>query len=649
MQLARLRLMNFQSFGPTGTTIELEQDTTYLLGPNGSGKSSVLLALARMFSIEPTLRRVQRSDFHVPVTAQHPVEASETLWIEADFEASEPSDGNRYANVPAFFEHMRLVNADGPLRVRIRLTASTDDIGDVEEKIVFVNEIDADDEPTNTTPVDRYDRSAIQLHYLPAQRNPRQHLAHTANSLLGRLLRAVDWTKEEAAIAELTQQVTESLESNPAVSVLGNQLAALWSTVRSGHYFNTPSLTFTGSDVRALLRHLDIVFDSAPGTDTELNWSRLSDGEQSLLYLTLVFALHKVGEQVLAGNIPTVEPAKLRPASFTLIAVEEPENSLSPHYLGRVMNRIKEFATSTSSQALIASHAPAVVRRTPPTSIRHLRLDQNRTTMVSRIQLPNEISSSYKFVREAVESFPELYFSRLVVLGEGDSEQIVLPRLIEARGVSTDIDSISVVPLGGRHVNHFWRLLDGLSIPYLTVLDFDLARYRGGWGRIRYILQNILKHPGTNEFAKKIEQKHVESLPEWDDVTQLVREHPITENWLKFLEACGVYFSFPLDLDFAMMTEFQSAYSVTEDELEDPDEATLKAVLGKARFEDRQYDEDERRRFAAYHRHFKNDSKPVQHIAAMSKISDEELAASMPESLARMADRVAMIIESLPE
>ena len=88
---------------------------------------------------------------------------------------------------------------------------------------------------------------------------------------------------------------------------------------------------------------------------------------------------------------------------------------------------------------------------------------------------------------------------------------------------------------------------------------------------------------------------------------------------------------------------------MTEDELEDPDEATLKAVLGKARFEDRQYDEDERRRFAAYHRHFKNDSKPVQHIAAMSKISDEELAASMPESLARMADRVAMIIESLPE
>jgi len=33
---------------------------------------------------------------------------------------------------------------------------------------------------------------------------------------------------------------------------------------------------------------------------------------------------------------PTVDPAKLRPASFTQIALEEPENSLSPHYVGRV-------------------------------------------------------------------------------------------------------------------------------------------------------------------------------------------------------------------------------------------------------------------------------------------------------------------------
>lgn len=33
--------------------------------------------------------------------------------------------------------------------------------------------------------------------------------------------------------------------------------------------------------------------------------------------------------------------------------------------------------------------------------------------------MPPEEEEAYKFVREAVHAFPELYFSRLVVLGEG--------------------------------------------------------------------------------------------------------------------------------------------------------------------------------------------------------------------------------------
>jgi hypothetical protein len=57
---------------------------------------------------------------------------------------------------------------------------------------------------------------------------------------------------------------------------------------------------------------------------------------------------------------------------------------------------------------------------------------------------------------------PELYFSRLVVLGEGDSEQVVLPRVLAASGIAEDDASVSVVPLGGRHVNHFWRSLNEL-------------------------------------------------------------------------------------------------------------------------------------------------------------------------------------------
>lgn len=62
MRLCSLYVSNFQSFGPAMEEISFE-DVTYLLGPNGAGKTAALQALCRMFSFDPSLRRIRRSDF----------------------------------------------------------------------------------------------------------------------------------------------------------------------------------------------------------------------------------------------------------------------------------------------------------------------------------------------------------------------------------------------------------------------------------------------------------------------------------------------------------------------------------------------------------------------------------------------------------
>jgi putative ATP-dependent endonuclease of OLD family len=126
VQLTSLRLKNFQSFGPEPTTLALDA-MTYLLGPNGSGKTSVLTALARMFAIDPQMRRVQRSDFHIPSAGALNAEPEDqTLWIEVDFEFPELESGTTTYSVPSFFSHMRINTDDDAPRVRIRLTAATD-------------------------------------------------------------------------------------------------------------------------------------------------------------------------------------------------------------------------------------------------------------------------------------------------------------------------------------------------------------------------------------------------------------------------------------------------------------------------------------------------------------------------------------------
>ena len=649
MHLSRLKLMNFQSFGAAPTTLELG-DLTFLLGPNGAGKTAVLTALARMFAIDPGLRRIQRSDFHVPPSGLTADQLeNQTLWIEADFVSDQPEeDGTTSSTIPSFFNHMRISAPDELPRVRVRLSASTDDVGDVEEKIVFVTEVDGHDEPIASASMDRYDRRAIQVHYLPARRDPRRHIAYTSNTLLGRLLRAVDWSAEESVIESLTTEVSESLSSNDAITKLDGLLDGIWKDLHAGEFFNTPSITFTSSDVDALLRHLNIAFDSAPGDEPVLDWTRLSDGQQSLLYLTLVLALQALGAKVIVGDVPMVDAAKLKPASFTMIAVEEPENSLSPHYLGRVIRRLHSFAREENAQAILSTHSPSVVRRVAPESIRYLRLGEERRTVVSRIVMPPESEEAYKFVREAVVSFPELYFSRVVILGEGDSEQVVVPRLLEAGGIVADLTSVSVVPLGGRHVNHFWRLLDSLAIPFLTLLDLDLARHQGGWGRVKYAMKQLRKYPANNPAASKLQQEHIDQLPEWDDAARLLLQDDLGDRVIKFLEKCGVYFSSPLDLDFAMVSAYADAYGLQARKLVQPSAEILSAVLGQGRALDEQYSDDELKRFAEYQRIFKTGSKPVQHLSALSELADAELRANMPSSLARMVEHAKATLEKLP-
>jgi len=376
-----------------------------------------------------------------------------------------------------------------------------------------------------------------------------------------------------------------------------------------------------------------------------VDFTRLSDGQQSLLYLSLVLAMHDIGCKVLSGELAEAfDIDKLRPAVFTLIAVEEPENSLSPHYLGRVARTLTTFAEGQDSQALVATHAPSLLRRVAPESVRFLRLNEERCTVVKSIELPKD-ESAQKFVREGVQAFPELYFSRLVILGEGDSEQIVLPRLLEARGILADDASISVAPLGGRHVNHLWRLLNGLGIPHVTLLDLDVARYQGGWGRIKYAANQLLSYADID--SNELTQEEIDDIPKWDCDDGVIVDD---KGWLDRLEALGVYFSAPLDLDFMMMTHYPTAYRVENDDLEEPDEDSIKAVLGKKHdVLGGQYSDEEQSFFDAYHQRFKLDSKPTSHIRAMANLDDKALVEDMPEVLDRMFDAVEGKIADLPE
>lgn len=646
MKLTTLRLSGFQSFGPTPTTITFEK-MTYLLGPNGSGKTAVLQALARLFGFDPSQRRIRRADFNIPLTGKAPVPKEPLrLWIEADFEFPElkGKGKTKQPTIPMHFAHMQLVSAGGLPRVRFRLSATLDEDGDLEEQLEYVIETDANEVPTKLKPVDKSGRNSIQVHYLPARRDPSDHIAYTANSLLGRAIRATNWSAERETVAKLTGSISSTLASNAGIAGIGKKLAGQWKGLHKGVYYASPSLSFEANEIESLLRHLTIGFTPGPG-ENHVDFSRLSDGQQSLLYLSLVLAVQGIGRDALAGKLPAFDVDKLRPAVFTLLTMEEPENSLSPHYLGRVVNALSEFSQGNDTQAVVATHAPSLLRRVEPESIRYLRLDANRNTQSSVIQMPPKGEDAYKFVREGVQAYPELYFSRLVILGEGDSEEIVLPRILQAHGLTADDAAVSIAPLGGRHVNHFWRLLHGLGIPYVTLLDLDLGRYQGGWGRVKYVAQQLLKFPLP---GSKIDSSHVTGLPKWDGSDNIISS-PDGKAWIEYLESENVFFSSPLDLDFSMMRAFDGAYGVDGDDLVPPDVSTVEAVLGKKHGSIAQFDLKQLQFFGTYHRLFKVGSKPAAHLEALAELDSNDVAEYVPALYDRLVVQIKKKLDEWPE
>ncbi len=251
MKLVRLRLSKFRSFSADYTELGLD-NLTFLLGPNGAGKTAVLQALARMFSLDPAQRKVKKSDFHIPPDEKpEQAPAERELWIVADFEFPElvgKGGDNGAPAVPGNFAHMQLTGVKGPAQVRFRLHAKIDQDDDIEENFTFVIKVDDDGHPLEEGRVSKHDRNAIQVHYLPARRDPADHISYSANALLGRALRSVDWTAEREKISNLTEQISSALVANGAIGGMTSALSAQWGNLHKGDYFADPRfLSLTAS------------------------------------------------------------------------------------------------------------------------------------------------------------------------------------------------------------------------------------------------------------------------------------------------------------------------------------------------------------------------------------------------------------------
>jgi hypothetical protein len=630
---------------------------TSLIGANGAGKTAVLQGLLRLFGTRPVERNLSRGDFHVPPGADMEAIDQLELWIEAKLEFPALLADANDPSVPECFRHMVVAAPGATPYCRVRLegvwqrTAQAE--GEVDEKLCWVMTAAAEPPEETKQRMSNYDRGRIQVIYVPASRDPSIQLRHAAGTLLQPLLSAISWSENTKTLAtESAEKLRDAVRGEKGMQHLERAVSNEWKKLQEFAPLREVQFQPFRPEFESLLGNFEAVFH--PGDGGAQPVERLSDGLRSLFYFSLLGARFDL-ERL---TTPTGETAPFDFAAaelpfFTVFAIEEPENHLAPQYLSRILALLQRLSNHDGAQVLLSSHSPSILSRVDPESIRHLHLNSaNGQARIKALTLPeNDAGEIYKYVKEAVRAYPELYFASGVILGEGDSESIVLPRLAAATSRHLDRRFISVVPLGGRHVNHFWRLLRELQIPHVTLLDLDSERFGGGWGRIHYALNQLMQFsPEVTLATLNLTQQQFDDMPGYS-----VDDTEVMQGWLTMLEGHGVFFCAPLDLDFSMLTAFPDAYHAattgTGPRIPDaPDHPELyqqrldqarDAVLKPEGGDGHTYDENELSEFIWYHYLFLGRGKPSTHILALNALTEAEIKAALPAFFTRLLRRIA--------
>jgi putative ATP-dependent endonuclease of OLD family len=642
MHIESISIRNFRCFGNEAAKASVNPGVMGLVGDNGAGKSAILEALKRLFSPIAAERRIQKADVHFGYAEDSQSINEREVVIDVVF-------GFTNSNaIPHVFNDIFFNAKDKSLKVRIALeclykrSESFED--DIEVKIYTIRTLDdvpfgPDDE--RKTPLRGRATQFAELVYIPAHRDSLGVTRHALKNVLKRIERSADWDQEtKDKSRKFAQDLEASLSAEKAVGSVRDDLKSFWGALHDGHYDADPIVSVVATEFEQLIRELTLRFEKSPGGG-QRQLEELSEGQVSLLYFALSATLHNLIWKMQAatpGELDGFKALDFSPPPLTIFALEEPENHLSPFYLPRLISLLEKLNQEGDAQSFVTSHSTSILTRIAPRNVRYVR--NCRQTLVSDIReipLPELGSDEDKFITQAILANPEIYFARLIIIGEGDSERIVIPRIAQALGIPLDPSFIAFVPIGGRHAQHLWKLATGLNIPCLTLLDFDLGRHGGGMGRI----VNAAKWLADAGFPPDPSVQ----IPSNDGI-----DGTTVDGWAMWLRQHDVYYSTYLDLDMMMIKAFPAAYQPTKNYDPAKDDITKISIsvfgekgLGNVELNQigQPFSDEE---LHAYKNLFKSRAKPASHYNALGRLSDQDITNDCPEPLRALVERAKVLL-----
>lgn len=436
------------------------ENTTILTGMNNSGKTSFLKSLQLALG---NRQFITQDDFSI-----HENSVSEKIIVDLLIEPIN-ADGSKCENFSGDWEILfttdRIKTDDlGNSSIPFRTLVTYDEIKNSYKSQQFILQSWPEFKQESVNWFDAENGKKTNFHfdempffYIDAQRDILEDIK-LRTSYIGKMLSKIEYPPE--AIKEIEDQIKslneKAVDSSDVLSNIKETLKELDTAMdtRSDGIEITP---FT-KKIRDLNKGLTIYYtdqqDSFPmeyhGMGTR-SWS-------SLLTLKSFISLLSINAE------------KNSSVFFPIIAVEEPESHLHPNAQKKLYRQIDNIV----GQKIISTHSPYIAAAAELRQIRSFY--KHKPVICGQVDMDTLSGEDIRKInRQVINTRGEIFFSKVIVFFEGETEEQALPILAQKHfNMSPAEMGLDFVGVGG-HGNYlpFLRFAEALNIPWVIFSDAE--------------------------------------------------------------------------------------------------------------------------------------------------------------------------------